>query len=134
MRICRAHAEKISDYFEDEELDRIFLHFPDPWPKRRHHKNRLINVAFLNDSYDLLKTRGFLEFKTDNLEYFEWALERFKKSAFRVEEISFDLHADTSEKELQQETLEKGKTFRTHFEKLWTRKGRRINYLIAFKS
>ena len=123
MKIGRAHAERIDEYFGPEEIQRIFLHFPDPWPKRRHHKNRLITRAFLGAAHEVLAPGGFLEFKTDNLEYFNWALKRLEKTPFRVTNITNDLH----ESDIPVED------FRTHFEKLWTRKGRKTNYLLALK-
>ena len=123
MRMARAKAERIDEYFSQEEINRIFLHFPDPWPKRRHHKNRLISRAFLNSAYEILKPGGYLEFKTDSLEYFVWAQERLAKSPFTVTDVTNDLH--------QSEFADR--RIRTHFEKLWIRKGRKTNYLMARK-
>ena len=56
------------------KLARTILLFPDPWPKKRHHKRRLLNEGFL----DLLATRtkeaGRMYFRTDHEEYFEWSV------------------------------------------------------------
>lgn len=56
-------------------LGKIFFLFPDPWPKKRHHKNRLIQTAML----DRLAARAVagtrLHFRTDHAEYFEWSRE-----------------------------------------------------------
>ncbi|MEO8811494.1 MAG: tRNA (guanosine(46)-N7)-methyltransferase TrmB [Caulobacteraceae bacterium] len=65
-------------------LDRIFVLFPDPWPKLRHHKRRLVNPAFVIEAARLLKVGGRVRFATDWADYADWTLERFLRSdAFR---------------------------------------------------
>ena len=63
------------------KIRNIFILFPDPWPKKKHHKRRLIQNNFL----DLLKLhvsdKSLLYFRTDHLEYFKWAEEKFQNSA-----------------------------------------------------
>ena len=49
----------------------FYLLFPDPWPKRRHHRRRIVNVDFLNSVHRALKTEGVLRIATDQLDYFE---------------------------------------------------------------
>jgi tRNA (guanine-N7-)-methyltransferase len=58
-------------------LAEIFFLFPDPWPKTRHHKNRLIQITLL-DRLAALSVSGTtrLHFRTDHVGYFEWALEK----------------------------------------------------------
>ena len=63
------------------KLDRIFLLFPDPWPKKRHHKNRLIQTEFLNKLANLSRSETKLYFRTDHIPYFEWAEDVFLKHA-----------------------------------------------------
>ena len=52
----------------------FYVFFPDPWPKRRHHRRRLISPAFLDDVSRALVPGGILNLATDHLEYFEQAL------------------------------------------------------------
>jgi len=56
-----------------------FLHvyFPDPWPKRRHWKNRLVNEAFAESTHKALEAGGVIYLRTDNLEYYEQMSEVF---------------------------------------------------------
>jgi tRNA (guanine-N7-)-methyltransferase len=54
-------------------LEDIFILFPDPWPKRRHHKNRLIRPAFLTDLANQTLPEARLHFRTDHLDYFRSA-------------------------------------------------------------
>ena len=56
-------------------LDRMFILFPDPWPKTRHHKRRLVNPAFAAEASRLLKPGARLRFATDWADYADQALE-----------------------------------------------------------
>jgi tRNA (guanine-N7-)-methyltransferase len=57
-------------------LDRIFILFPDPWPKLRHHKRRLIQPDTIAELTRILKPEGRLRFATDWADYADWTLER----------------------------------------------------------
>ncbi|MDR3227806.1 MAG: tRNA (guanosine(46)-N7)-methyltransferase TrmB [Puniceicoccales bacterium] len=54
------------------QFDEYFFLFPDPWPKNRHHKNRLIQTEMLNRLASLAKPAAHLWFRTDHSSYFEW--------------------------------------------------------------
>lgn len=56
-------------------LRRTFILFPDPWPRRRHHKNRLIQPDFLSLLARRSVSGATLHYRTDHEEYFEWTLE-----------------------------------------------------------
>ncbi len=75
LRLYIGDARDLMEHLPASLFDRIFILFPDPWPKRRHHKRRLIqppSVAFLAR---LLKPGGELRFATDDPGYLAWALE-----------------------------------------------------------
>ena len=55
----------------DEQIDRIDIHHPDPWPKKRHHKRRLIQTDFIKDCLRILKPSGTIEIVTDDSAYFD---------------------------------------------------------------
>jgi tRNA (guanine-N7-)-methyltransferase len=55
-------------------LDRLVVLFPDPWPKARHHKRRLVGEAFAGEAVRLLKPGGLLRFATDWADYANQAL------------------------------------------------------------
>jgi len=61
-------------------LARIFVLFPDPWPKTRHKKRRLIEPGFIAEAARLLRPGGRLRFATDWADYADWTLERFARS------------------------------------------------------
>lgn len=61
---------------ESCRLEKIFFLFPDPWPKTRHHKNRLIQSEMLDRLAERSRAGTRLHFRTDHAEYFEWTRER----------------------------------------------------------
>ena len=87
-------ARELSEVFEEGEVDRIYLNFSDPWPKDRHAKRRLPSREFLNRYDSILKKEGRLEFKTDNKELFEFALEELPFANWKAEAVTYDLHND----------------------------------------
>jgi len=66
-RIARYHAAYLDDLFQPDTLSGIYINHPDPWPKERHDKNRLISRWFLEDACRLLKPGGWLRLKSDHL-------------------------------------------------------------------
>ncbi len=94
LLFIRMDAENIAEVFAEEEVDRIYLNFSDPWPKDRHAKRRLPSKEYLA-RYDLfLKKDGVLEFKTDNRGLFDFALEELEPAGWKAKQVTFDLHGD----------------------------------------
>jgi len=60
-------------------LSKIFILFPDPWPKTRHHKRRLLRSKFIAELYRVLKPGGELRFASDIIHYVDWTLSRLKR-------------------------------------------------------
>lgn len=94
VRFIRMDAEDITEVFEDGEVDKIYLNFSDPWPKDRHAKRRLPSREFLKRYDQILNKEGKLEFKTDNRELFDFALEELEPAGWEAEAVTFDLHHD----------------------------------------
>jgi tRNA (guanine-N7-)-methyltransferase len=76
LRLYLGDARDLVERLPDAALDRIFILFPDPWPKRRHHKRRLIRAATVRELARVLKDGGELRFATDDPGYLDWALQR----------------------------------------------------------
>lgn len=87
-------AEDITEVFNKEEVDKIYLNFSDPWPKDRHAKRRLPSKEFLARYDAILKKDGSLEFKTDNRLLFDFAVEEIALTKWEIEQITYDLHHD----------------------------------------
>lgn len=87
-------AKNLTDIFDKDEVDRIYLNFSDPWPKDRHAKRRLPSRQFLERFGQILKSDGTLEFKTDNKDLFEFALAELEPAGWAAEAVTYDLHRD----------------------------------------
>lgn len=81
----------ILDYFNEGELDRVYVNFCDPWPKKRWSKRRLTHTGFLDKYKTLLNEKGEIHFKTDNEKLFEFSLNEFAASDLKLKNISLDL-------------------------------------------
>jgi tRNA (guanine-N7-)-methyltransferase len=123
-RAVRYNAAMITDIFAQQEVDNIFIHFPDPWEKLRSHKHRMIQDEFLKRLHFVQKPGGRIEFKTDSREYFDWAMERFERSPYKIAGHSYDLHNSEFA----------SRNFMTHFEKLFTRQGLPTHFAELLKS
>lgn len=78
-RILRLDSKYLVEWLlPPASVSRIHLLCPDPWPKARHHRRRLVQVEFLEAVRRALKPEGEFLFMTDHPEYFEWALERLE--------------------------------------------------------
>ena len=82
LRVLRLEARYTVEWLlPQSSVSRLHLLFPDPWPKAKHHKRRLLQPEFLAALHKLLVPSGEFLFKTDHDEYFEWArdnLENFE--------------------------------------------------------
>lgn len=94
LKFLRMDAEEIAEVFGNCEVDRIYLNFSDPWPKDRHAKRRLPSREFLARYDKILKPDGLIEFKTDNRELFDFAVEELEPAGWKPKVITYDLHAD----------------------------------------
>ena len=78
LRLLRAEARYVLEYLlSPDSFEAVHVYFPDPWPKKRHHKNRLIGGLFPAIVKRLLRKDGVIYLRTDNIEYFEQMLEVF---------------------------------------------------------
>lgn len=88
-----ADVKELLNYFEPEEIDRIYINFCDPWPnKKKWAKRRLTHKNFLNLYEALFTNGGEVFFKTDNRLLFEFSLNEFADKGWRLHNISLDLH------------------------------------------
>ena len=90
LRLIRYDAIELEKVFSENEVDKIFLNFSDPWPKSGYKKRRLVHPFHLQIFEQLLKKDGQIAFKTDNLMLFEFGLESFKERNYEIVELSYD--------------------------------------------
>ena len=117
----RGEAELITTYFGRGEIHRIYLNFSDPWPKKRYAKRRLPSKEFLRRYDVILRDGGTIEFKTDNRELFDFAVEEVPQGGFRIDALTYDLHNDP--------VMSEGNIM-TEYEEKFSARGNRINKYI----
>ncbi len=92
LKFILLDAKEITEVFDKEEVDKIYLNFSDPWPKDRHAKRRLPSRQFLTRFSEILKIDGVIEFKTDNKDLFAFAEAEAEPAGWKILEITYDLH------------------------------------------
>ena len=81
VRLIERDVFEVFHYIvKDASLDGVHLFFPDPWPKKRHFKRRIIQERFLSEVAAKLKPGGYLHIATDWVPYAEWITEVFSKT------------------------------------------------------
>ena len=96
IRFICMDAQDIANVFAENEVDRIYLNFSDPWPKARHARRRLTSNEFFKLYDKVLTADGTVEFKTDNRPLFDFSVEELKTSElFVLDQLSYDLHNDS---------------------------------------
>ena len=84
VRVLDGDARELMARLPDACLDRVFVLFPDPWPKARHNKRRIVQAETVAEFARLLKPGGRLRFASDWADYVDWSLLRLTANpAFR---------------------------------------------------
>lgn len=96
LKFIRMDAETITEVFDKDEVARIYLNFSDPWPKDRHAKRRLTSKEFFARYDQILQKNGHVEFKTDNVDLFDFSLEQVELAQWNLVAFTRDLHHDAS--------------------------------------
>lgn len=120
LRIIKTDAINLNKVF-DHEIDCIYLNFSDPWPKKRQEKRRLTSKNFLDVYETMFKGEKLIVQKTDNIGLYAYSLVSLSEYGYIIKEASLDLH------NLDVFNIE------TEYEKKFSSKGVKINYLKAIK-
>ncbi|EMC5220328.1 TPA: tRNA (guanosine(46)-N7)-methyltransferase TrmB [Streptococcus pyogenes] len=107
VKLLRVDGSSLTNYFEDGEVDMMYLNFSDPWPKTKHEKRRLTYKDFLDTYKRILPEHGEIHFKTDNRGMFEYSLASFSQYGMTLRQIWLDLHASNYEGNVMTEYEEK---------------------------
>lgn len=123
VKLIRYDISRISDIFgENDEIERIYINFCNPWPRGKHHKKRLTHERQLEQYKNFLK--GDVFFKTDDDELFNDSINYFERSGYTIKKISKDLS--------NEEMFWNGeKNVETEHEKMFKSEGIKIKALIA---
>ncbi len=114
IAVCGEAATFTKHYVSDHSIEEVYINFPDPWPKEKHEKHRLMKKPFLDELGRILKPEKQVIFVSDDPMYLEST------------ETIFSEHPRFSMKCKRTDFPEYGTSW---FETLWRRKGKQINYL-----
>jgi tRNA (guanine-N7-)-methyltransferase len=123
----RTRIDHIDSCFGPNEVDEIWITFPDPQPKDRLERKRLTSPMFIDRYRKFLAKDGIIHLKTDHEGFFRYTLEEIERCNFKLLESTFDLYSEAIQNldEKTQEIL----SIKTYYETLWSEKGHNIHYL-----
>ena len=120
--ITRYDIERINSILSKEDnIERIYINFCNPWPKSKHEKKRLTHTRQLEKYKEFLAEGAKVFFKTDDEGLFNDSIKYFKDSGFEIEKITYDLVEETDFWE----------NIETEHEKMFKEQGIKIKALIA---
>jgi tRNA (guanine-N7-)-methyltransferase len=111
----------IDDVFEENEVNEIWITFPDPYPKRRHAKHRLTSPYFLNRYRKIMVEGGLIHLKTDDSDLFEYTRSQIEDYNCETIRVTEDVHAEISEEDYL--------SIQTAYEKKYLKAGKTIKYI-----
>ena len=121
VAFLRAYIEDLINYFETEEIQEIWITFPDPYLKDSKAKKRLTSERFLKMYRALLPESGVVHLKTDSAPLFEFTLESIAEDKTIIQNASRNIYAEA--------TLEPLLDIQTYYERMHLRDGRNIHYV-----
>ena len=120
----RSRIEFINSFFAGDEVDEIWLTFPDPQPEKKNSNKKLTCPWFLNNYRKFLKDKGIIHLKTDNSDLFRYTRNIAERNNLEIIASTTDLYSEFKEDEILNIT--------THYEEIYLNEGMKINYL-AFR-
>ncbi|HLU84981.1 MAG TPA: tRNA (guanosine(46)-N7)-methyltransferase TrmB [Vicingaceae bacterium] len=123
----RTRIDFITSIFEENEVDEIWITFPDPQPKDRQERKRLTSPLFTERYKKILKPNGIIHLKTDHEGFFKYTLQEIKDNNYHLLEHTFNLYAEKIA-DLDEKT-QRILSIKTFYENLFSQKGHHIHYL-----
>lgn len=93
IRLINNDAAIINEWFDQGEIETIYMNFSDPWPKKAHTKRRLSSSSFIEKYDTILKDDGCIVMKTDNKSLFEYSLISFLDYGLKLIEFNVDFRS-----------------------------------------
>lgn len=121
LKFLLGPAEYLPVFIKDKSVDRIYLNFSCPFPKKRYASHRLTHKNFLEIYKALMTDRAEIHQKTDNTHFFEFSIEQLSQSGFALKNVTFDLHSSGFEDNIM-----------TEYEERFTKEGLNIYRLEAY--
>ena len=124
----RTRLGLIDRFYGENEVDEIWITFPDPQPRKSRAKKRLTSPEFLDRYRKLLKPGGIINLKTDNYPLYLYSLEVAQEQGLEILAATDDLYGEFLPK-LEDEKLKEALSIKTTYEQIFSDKGFDINYL-----
>lgn len=121
VKFVKCRAEYLPKYITPNSIERIYLNFSCPFPKKKYASHRLTNRRFLEIYKPLLAPGAEIHQKTDNMHFFEYSIEEFSQNGFALKNVTLDLHNSGFEGNIM-----------TEYEKRFTDLGQPIYRLEAY--
>jgi len=121
VAFIRSRVEYIEYFFGRDEVDEIWLTFPDPQPQSNRKRKRLTSPLFLNRYKNLLKPGGIIHLKTDNAGLYQFTLEIIKEEKHQLLFASEDIY--------HMEEFHEATAIQTFYEAIYLKKGIPIKYI-----
>jgi len=121
VAFVRTKIELISYFFGKNEVDEIWITFPEPVLKERKYRKRFTSPRFLKTYGQFLKPAGMIHLKTDNLEFFNYTLDQINEQNHKLQYSTFDLYNSEFDGDAP--------NIQTYYEKKFLEQGMKINYL-----
>lgn len=127
VAFLRTRIEFLASCFACNEVDEIWITFPDPQPKEKNEKKRLTSPQFIHSYLKFLKPKGLIHLKTDNQLLYEYSLKIAEEGNFQILDFTSDLYGEhISRMDADSQEILK---IETHYERLFKEKGHKIHYL-----
>lgn len=121
VRFLRIYIDHLDEYFGKEEVDEIWITFPDPYPRKSNRSKRLSSPKFLGIFQNVLKKGGIIHFKTDSDRLFDYTLQSLEQNGCTLLDKVDNVHADRPGDPLL--------SIKTYYEKMHLEEGRIIKYV-----
>ena len=121
VAFLRTQIGLIKYFFEQNEVDEIWITFPDPYPTRSKVNKRLTSPLFLDFYRHILKPNGLVHLKTDSQSLYEYTLEVIENLHYEVVEKNADIYATDS--------IDDDLNIQTYYEMMWRKEGVSIKYV-----
>lgn len=121
LALVRQNIERIDMMLDKTDIiDRIYINFCNPWPRGKHNKRRLTHTRQLEKYKVFLRKGAEIHFKTDDDTLFESSIKYFENSGFEILELTYDLHNENIEDNIE-----------TEHERMFSEQGIKIKRLVA---
>ncbi len=92
LRFIKCSAEYLERHIKPQSIERLFLNFSCPFPKKKYATHRLTHKNFLEIYKRILKPEAEVHQKTDNMHFFEFSIEQLSLNGFALKNVTLDLH------------------------------------------